>query len=108
MSVPDNKTNHADAVSVNEVTAFVSSENKRPELFDPNNRKPLQNEDIEDDDVEYDVLRENFSVYKMDNGQTISIKTVVGQVVKFNRYTQSGDPIYNVSPNPIVRIKQKS
>ena len=100
--------NTANAISVNEVAAFVPSQNKRPELFDPNNRKSLQKEEIEDEDVDYDVLRENFSVYTMDNGQTISIKTVVGQIVKFNRYTNTGDPIYNITPTPIVRIKQKN
>ncbi len=98
--------NTADAISVNEVAAFVPQQNKRPELFDPNNKKPMQKEDIADDDVDYELLREEFSNYEMSDGQTINIKTVVGQIVKFNRYTLNGDPIYNVTPTPIVRIRQ--
>lgn len=108
MTLSDNQKNNSTAISINEVSAFVKSDNKRPQLYDPKNTKPLSSEDIEDEDVEYDVLRENFSIYQMDNGQTIKIKTAVGQIVKFNRYTVTGEPIYTVTPTPIVRIKNKN
>ena len=38
----------------------------------------------------------------MDNGDTVSLKTVVGEITKFKKYTSTGEPIYNVNPTPIL------
>lgn len=98
---PDGKT--FDIMSTNEVSALSPSDVRRPELFDPNNLQ-LKKEDIENDDVEYDVIRENFSVYKLTNGKTLSVKTVVSQILKYSKHSRGGESIYNVTPNPIMRL----
>ena len=93
-----------DIMSTNEISAFVESQNRRPELFDPKNIR-IKKEDVENDDVKYEVIRENFSVYKLTNGQTLSVKTVVSQITKYSKYNVGGEPLYNVIPNPIMRLK---
>lgn len=35
-----------------------------------------------EDDVEFEVLQENFSVYDLSNGMVLSLKPVLGQVRK--------------------------
>jgi len=101
-------TGISNAVTINEVTALVPQQNKKPKLIDPNNIEQLSLENIEDGDLDYETLREEFSVYDLENGQTIRIKTVVGQIIKYKSRTVMGDPIYNVIPTPIVRVKQDS
>lgn len=96
--------NTFDLQTVNEVTAFVPEKDRRPALG--TNNIQLNPQNIVDPDVEYKVLREEFSVYKMDNGVTCSIKTTISQVGKYNQYRTSGEPIYNMGPIPILKIKQ--
>ena len=47
--------------STNSVSAFVPKEKRRPELFQQFNPAELMN-DLVDEDMDFDVLRENFSV----------------------------------------------
>ena len=93
-----------DISATNEISVFTESNNRRPEMFDVNNTQ-LKKEDIENDDVEYDVIRENFSVYKLTNNKTLSVKTVVSQITKFSKYNRGGEAVYNVTPTPIMRLK---
>ncbi|MBA3749318.1 MAG: hypothetical protein H0X03_00185 [Nitrosopumilus sp.] len=99
-----NKLDDYDINSTNIVSSFVPLEKRRPELFTPANA--LLNTDIIDEDVEYEVLKENFSVYDLTNGMVMSIKPVVGQVKKTKFYSIQGEPIYITSINPIVKFKK--
>ena len=60
-----------------------------------------------EEDVEYEVLHENFSVYDLSNGLTLSVKTVVGQIKKTKFFTRDGEPVYVVNTNPIIKTKKK-
>ena len=62
---------------------------------------------IIDEDVEFEVLQENFSVYDLSNDFVLSIKTVLGQVKKTDGLTATGEPIYTVNVNPIIKFKKK-
>lgn len=90
--------------SNNLVSAFVPKEKRRPELHQNYNPAELQS-GIIDEDVDFEVLRENFSVYDLSNGLTMSVKTVVGQVKKTKYYSREGEPIYMINTNPIVKAK---
>lgn len=90
--------------SNNSVNAYVSKEKRHPEKFEEYNPSDLQSGVI-DVDVEFEVLRENFSVYEMSNKMKISVKTVVGQIRKTKFYTKEGEPVYIISPNPIIKTK---
>ena len=90
--------------SNNSVNAYVPKEKRYPGKFEEYNPSDLQS-GIIDADVEFEVLRENFSVYEMSNKIKISIKTVVGQIRKTKFYTKEGEPVYIISPNPIIKTK---
>ncbi len=100
-------THQADVRTINEVSAFVLPNNQHPELFDPRQQGALRDEDLAEQDIECETLRENFSVYKMDNSDVVSLKTVVGEISKFKIYTRTGEPIYNVHPTPVLKIKKQ-
>lgn len=102
--VPDPNNPQGYGVNVsNLVNTFVPKEKRRPEAFERNAR--ITEQDIIDPDVDFEVLRENFSVYELSNNMIISVKTVVGQIKKTKFYTREGEPIYNVNTNLIHKIK---
>lgn len=92
-----------DMHTFNEITAFVPEKDRQRDLL--SNNFQLTAENLIHPDIEYKILREEFSVYKMDNGFTHSIRTTISQVGKYNQYRRSGEPIYNVMPVPIVKNK---
>lgn len=105
--IPDPKKPEGFAVnSTNIVSAFVPKEKRRPEAFQPYTPADLQSGIIEDD-VDFEVLRENFSVFDLSNSMTLSVKTVVGQIRKTKYYTKDGEPIYIINTNPIVKAKKQ-
>ena len=104
--IPDPQSPQGFAInSTNAVSAFVPKEKRRPELYQPYIPAELLKDPI-DDDVDFEVLRENFSVYELSNGMVLSVKTVVGQVTKTKYYNASGEPVYNINTNPIIKAKK--
>ena len=93
------KHDEYDVNTTNIVSSFTSMEKRRPNSFIPFSIEELK-AGIIDEDVEFEVLRENFSVYDLSNGIILSIKPVLGQVKKTKFYSLQGEPIYitNVSP----------
>lgn len=92
--------------SNNMISAFVPKENRRPEKFQQYDPNELQT-GIIDDDMDVEVLRENFSVYDLSNGMVLSVKTVVGQIRKTKFFTRDGEPVYLINTNPIIKVKKK-
>jgi len=99
------KPDDYDVNTTNIVSSFVPSEKRRPELFAPT-PNPQFDKDIVDDDVEFEVIKENFSVYDLTNGLVVSIKPVLGQVRKTKYYSVQGEPIYLTNVSPIVKFKK--
>jgi len=89
----------------NIIVSYVPKEKRNPAAFQPFNPAELGN-NIDDEDMEPEPLRENFSVYKLSNGMTLSVKTVAGQISKTKFCKQDGEPIYVVNVTPIVKIKK--
>lgn len=90
--------------TTNLTLSFVPKEKRKPELFVPYDPASLA-DNVLDEDVEFDVLSENFSTYDLSNNMTLGLKTVVGQVKKTRFYTKEGEPVYIVSLNPVIKIK---
>jgi len=104
--LPDPKSPQGFGInSINSVSAFVPKEKRHPEAFVPYNPSELQS-GIIDEDMEFEVLRENFSVYDLSNGLVLSVKTVVGQVKKTKFLTKDGEPVYSINTNPILKSKK--
>ena len=62
---------------------------------------------IIDEDVQCDILREEFNVYNLSNNMVMSVKTVVGQVRRTDLYNDRGEPIYNVDCQPVLKFKKR-
>ncbi|MFZ0510934.1 MAG: hypothetical protein WAM14_04940 [Candidatus Nitrosopolaris sp.] len=90
--------------STNNIAAFVPKEKRKLESFRTSSETQFE---ILDEDVEFEVLQEPFSVYDLSNDFVLSIKTVVAQVKKTKAVTSEGEPIYNVIVNPILKFKKK-
>ena len=104
--IPDPQSPQGFAInSTNTVSAFVPRENRHPELFKEYNPADIL-KSVVDDDVNFEVLRENFSVYDLSNDMVLSVKTVVGQIRKTSLYTRDGEPIYHINTNPIIKAKK--
>ena len=104
--VADPRSPQGFAVNSNNITTcYVAKENRHPELYRPFNVSDLQS-NVLDEDMEPETLREDFSVYALSNGMTLSVKTVVAQVSKTKFYTADGEPLYMVNTTPIVKIKK--
>ena len=103
---PDPRSPQGFAVhSSNMTISYVPKEKRNPNAFQPYSQNELQT-GIIDDDMEPDVLRENFSVYKLSNGMTLSVKTIAGQISKTKFYTRDGEPVYVVNTTPIIKVKK--
>lgn len=92
--------------STNIVSTFVPMDKRNPAAFVPYSSSDLKNR-IENEDVEFEVLQENFSVYDLSNGLVLSVKPVVAQVTKTKFFNKEGEPIYSVNVNPIIKIKKQ-
>lgn len=92
--------------STNILTPYVPREKRRPEAFQPYSSEDL-NADIVEEDMDFEVLQENFSVYDLSNGFVLSLKPVLGQVKKTKLYTKEGEPVYTGNINPVLKIKRK-
>ena len=62
---------------------------------------------IVDQDVECTTLWEAFNDYAIGEDITISVKAVVGQVVKTDAYSNAGEPVYNLNVQPVIKVVDK-
>lgn len=92
--------------STNIVSTFVPTEKRNPAAFIPYSPSELRHR-IENEDVDFEVLQESFSVYNLSNGLVLSVKPVLAQVTKTKFYNKEGEPIYSVNVNPIIKIKKQ-
>jgi len=103
---PDPRSPQGFAVnSTNMMISYVPKEKRNPNAFQPYSQTELQT-GIIDDDMEPEPLRENFSVYELSNGMTLSVKTIAGQISKTKFFSQDGDPVYVVNTTPIIKVKK--
>ena len=93
--------------STNLVSSFVPPNYRTPQAsaqYPPSelNLNPIN------DDLEFEVLQENFTTYDFSNRIVISVKPVLAQVIKTRHYTAEGEPIYSVNLNPIIKMKKQN
>ena len=103
---PDPRSPQGFAInSTNAIISYVPKEKRNPNAFQRYSQTELQT-GIIDEDMEPEVLRENFSVYKLSNGMTMSVKTIAGQISKTKFFSQEGEPVYVVNTTPIIKVKK--
>lgn len=107
-SIHPNPTNPHDMIVNSQViveTFTPQSQRGEPTLVQVTQKQ--LDEDIIEQDVHVEPLRENFSVYSVSDGGTLSVKTVVGQIQKTKYFNQEGEPVYNINSNIIPKVKKK-
>jgi hypothetical protein len=52
--------------------------------------------------VDFETLREEYNSYKLSDGSTIRMKTVVTNIIRTEELTPSGEPIYIVNSQNVV------
>ena len=89
--------------STNIVSTFVPIKERKTESF---KSYPLTTNEtnIEVQDLEFDVLKEDFTVYDLSNGFILKVKPVLAQVNKTKSFSFDGEPIYTVNIAPIIKI----
>lgn len=85
---------------------YVPKEHLSPDLFEPFPQNSL-NVGVVEEDIPFETIRDNFSVYHMSNGITISIKPIIVQIDKTRFFRPTGEAIYFVKQNPLIKIKKK-
>jgi hypothetical protein len=91
--------------SQNIISSFVPTEKRKPEAFTPYSTQEL-NVGIVDEDLDFVVLQENFSAYELSNDFILSVKPVLAQVKKTKFYSITGEPVYTMNFNPVIKFKK--
>lgn len=64
---------------------------------------PIKGKLVEGVDVKFNVVNEDWNVYKLEDGAQIKVKVVPTKIVRAkSEYNQLGEPIYHVSHQSIL------
>lgn len=82
-------------------------ENRKPKSFkqDPITANESK---IEVQDLEFEVLKEDFTVYNISNEFILKVKPVLAQVNTIKLFSLDGEPIYTVNISLIIKITKPS
>jgi len=61
-----------------------------------------EGETIEGMDLDFEVVKEDWNQYKLEDGSTIKVKVVVSKIIRTNKYLPNGEPIYVVQSGNIL------
>lgn len=65
---------------------------------------PITPEDIfEGEDVDFQVVREDWNEYKLSDGTTLKVKLVLVGVKRLKKHQPDGNPIYVINATNVVR-----
>jgi len=63
---------------------------------------------IEIEDLEFKTLKENWNVYRLSDGLTVSMKCEVTQINRTRLFNELGEPIYTVNITSLFKVKTKT
>ncbi len=52
--------------------------------------------------VDFETVREEYNSYKLSDGSTIRMKTVVTNIIRTEEFTPSGEPVYIVNSQNVL------
>ena len=52
--------------------------------------------------VDFETLREEYNSYKLADGSTIRMKTVVTNIIRTEEYTPEGEPVYIINSQNVL------
>jgi hypothetical protein len=53
-------------------------------------------------EIDFKLEKEEWNVYKLSDGTTLKVKTVVATIVRLNEYSPQGEPIYFINAAPAI------
>lgn len=63
----------------------------------------FQGKEIEGEEVEFTTERDEWGIFKLSDGTTLKVKTIINKVIRTENYNEeSGDPIYIVNNTPFI------
>lgn len=80
---------------------FTPTEHRHPEKFLPGVPDPSSS--IVDEDVKYEIISEEPSVYGVDKA-VVHIKPAIEQIKKTGAVTPNGEPVYMVNSSPLFKV----
>ena len=57
---------------------------------------------VDGEEVEFEVERENFNSYILEDGTKLKVKNVVAKIVRLDAYGPDGSPLYLLQGGPII------
>jgi ABC-type ATPase with predicted acetyltransferase domain len=61
-----------------------------------------QGELVEGEEVDFEVIREDWNVYKTSDGSKLKLKPVVGKIVRLDKRNTDGEPVYVLNSQNMV------
>jgi hypothetical protein len=52
--------------------------------------------------VDFETVREEYNTYKLSDGSTIRMKTVVTNIIRTEEFTPTGEPVYIVNSQNVL------
>lgn len=59
------------------------------------------------EDMNFEIEKENWNVYELEDGTVVSIKPYVVTVSRTKYYNERGEPIYLLNIQPIIKVKPR-
>jgi hypothetical protein len=58
---------------------------------------------VEGEEVDWEVVRgEDWNIYRLSDGSTIKVKTIVGKIIRLDERLPDGEPVYVVKSQNLV------
>jgi hypothetical protein len=89
----------------NNSVAYVPKNVRQPQNYSPFSPIELQSGILEEE-IDFETLQEEYTVYELSNGMQLSIKAVVSQIGRTKFFTIHGEPVYSTSVSPITKLKR--
>ncbi len=73
----------------------------------------FQGKEIPGEEIEFEIEREGFNVYILQDGTKMKMKTVVSKIVRLEAYKPDGEPLYLINSANVAtadvpnRLKKK-
>lgn len=90
--MPDPESKNSYVLNTSNVVGIEA----KPELRGQPTLKPGQIPEIQEKEVKYRTVSEEWNEYRLENGETLKLKLVIAEISKGKGYDSYGEPIYNI------------
>ena len=62
----------------------------------------LGDRNVEGELIDFETVREEYNIYRVGDGSTIKMKTVVTSIIRTSEFNPQGEPIYLINSQNVV------